>query len=356
MDSEVAMQTEARAVPRSLALGTRIARELAPHEVFLLSMAALFSLIALVAAARVTEWPQVLLRMAIASSLILIVNFWSSSPAIKRSINPWPRRVRLLYLFPLIPIFFKTAEYISYPIHGRNFDNLFIAADRLMFGLNPTYWLYQHIPAWPALTEYLMICYSLFYFLPLAVAVELYSRARKEESLPFHTFDWAETNSTGRLEPVKQAVFIIVYGFLLSYLSYLLLPSIGPRFTLHNFFDLPKELPGLWLTEPLRQLLDRGENIIPGMTLAEILHKVTRDAFPSGHADITLLTILVAFRFKAKVRWYVTIIGLSLIFSTVYLRYHYVIDLVGGALLAIFTLYTWPWVYQKMVEIKARFS
>ena len=294
--------------------------------------------------------------MTIATVAIILMSLWSISASATSSAGRWARRIRLLYLFPVIPIYYATAGLITHPLHGHDYDSIFIAADRLIFGVNPTVWLFQHFPTWPWLTEYLMICYSAFYFLPLALAIELYRRAMKKDALGHSIpFSFGGANTGEHPEPVEQVIFIIVYGFLLSYIGYLFFPSIGPRFTLHNFLDLSKDLPGLFLTEPLRNLLDRGEGITPGMSITTILQHVTRDAFPSGHTDITVLTILLAFKFRARLRWPILFIGSSLIFSTVYLRFHYVIDLVAGTLVAIFTLYTWQWVRERMLELRARF-
>src|SRR5438874_1073473 len=83
---------------------------------------------------------------------------------------------------------------------------------------------------------------SLFYFLPIAVAIELFMQARRSQ----RSDDWACVDDT---------FFVVIYGFLLSYISYFILPSIGPRFTLHDFFSMSRELPGVWLTDPIRDLL-----------------------------------------------------------------------------------------------------
>ncbi len=346
MESDVLISRETGvASPRKIALLARIACELAPHEVLLLGVSALFSVVALAGFERVTQWPEVLIRMAVASAIIGGMNLWASFVGTTGYAGRWPRRLRLAYLLPLIPIYFKTVELISYPIHGHDFDSLLIAADRLMFGVNPTWWLAQHFPTWPVLTEYLQICYSLFYFLPVALGVELYRKGMPGRGT-------REGITAAR--QLDQLVFVIVYGFMLSYVGYCFLPAIGPRFTLHNFLDLSKDLPGLWLTHPLQVLLDRGENIVPGMAMPEILARVTRDAFPSGHADITLLTIILAFQFRARLRWPIAILGTSLIFSTVYLRYHYVVDVLAGALLAAVTLYTWDWVRERMVMLQSK--
>jgi len=339
-----------------MALASRIVSEFGPHEVLLIFCSVLFSLIAVCASARVTQWPNVVVNMVIAAAIITGMSWWSVTVGTTGERGRWPRRLRLLYLFPVIPIYFTSAGYISYPLHGHDFDSMFIAADRLVFGVNPTVWLFEHFPTWPWLTEYLMICYLLFYFLPLGLAIELYQTARKHDADHTIPFTFGIIRSGDKPEPLEQVVFIIVYGFLLSYLGYMLFPSIGPRLTLHNFLNLSNELPGLYLTEPLRRLLDRGEGIMPGMTMPDILKHVNRDAFPSGHTDITLLTIILAFQFRSRLRWPITVIGTSLIFSTIYLRFHYVVDLVGGAMIAMIALYTWPWVRERMLQIRGRFS
>ncbi len=357
MESESFTQPQLRAIaPRGMSLTSRIVEELAPHEVLLFVFAAIFSLIAVIGSARVTEWPQVVINMLIATGIMTLMSFWSVSTSPNSASGRWARRIRLLYLFPLIPIYFTSAGYISNPIHGHDFDSMFIAADRLIFGVNPTVWLFEHFPTWPWLTEYLMICYTMFYFLPLALAIELYLRVKRKDALGHPIpFSFGGIHDGEPPLPVEEVAFIIVYGFMLSYIGYIFFPSIGPRFTLHNFLNLSKELPGLWLTEPLRNLLNLGEGIKPGMSITNIISHVNRDAFPSGHTDMTFLSIVLAFKFRAKIRWVIFIIGASLIFSTVYLRYHYVIDLVAGVMVGLFTLYSWSWVRERMLWLRTRF-
>jgi membrane-associated phospholipid phosphatase len=356
MESEALTQTKTSVRTARRTLAARIIEELAPHEVLLLIFSVIFSLFAVIASQRVTQWPLVILNMVIASGAITVMSFWSITIGTTGYAGRWPRRLRLLYLFPVIPIYFICAGLISHPLHGHDFDYLFIAADRLIFGVNPTVWLFEHFPKWPWLTEYLMICYVMFYFLPLALAIELFVHARKKDAHGYDIpFTFGGVRNGQKPEPIEQVMFIIVYGFLLSYIGYITLPAIGPRFTLHNFLNLSNELPGVFLTEPLRTLLDRGEGVMPGMPIAAILSHVNRDAFPSGHTDITLLTMVMAFQFRARLRWVILVIGASLIFSTVYLRYHYVFDLFAGAVLSVVTLYTWQWVRERVLALRARF-
>jgi membrane-associated phospholipid phosphatase len=53
-----------------------------------------------------------------------------------------------------------------------------------------------------------------------------------------------------------------------------------------------------------------------------------------------------AWKYHKKYFYVLVVIGTSLIFSTVYLRYHYVSDVIGGLLLAAFVVLTAKPVYR----------
>ncbi len=126
----------------------------------------------------------------------------------------------------------------------------------------------------PVLTEILQIVYGMFYLLPIILGLSLLKEKR------FVALDFA--------------VFSVVYGFFLSYLGYFSLPGIGPRFTLHDFSTLNEQLPGLFLTNFLREIVNTGESIPAGTpNPAEV---VQRDVFPSGHTMITLIVIYLSIR------------------------------------------------------------
>jgi membrane-associated phospholipid phosphatase len=169
----------------------------------------------------------------------------------------------------------------------------------------------------PCLTELLQIFYSLFFVFFLVVGIELY---RKHGFACFR--------------------FAIVYGFLVSYIGYLFLPAIGPRFTLHDFFRIDADLPGLLVTSALRSFINFFESIPAGVSNSVAIACAQRDVFPSGHAMMMVIMMTFVCREKLRCRNFILISGVLLILATVYLRYHYVVDLLAGILLAIFCIYT----------------
>lgn len=174
-------------------------------------------------------------------------------------------------------------------------DRWLVAADRWLFGGDPTIWLERITVGW--LTELMQLFYATNYFLPLLLVLILYL---KKERIPF-----------------QKSVFTITLGYILSYLGYFIIPAIGPRFTiLHGV-----ELKGIFIREQLAAAI-------------YCLESCPRDCFPSGHTEIPLITLWLTFRFRRKLFYFYLPIVIGLVCSTVYLRYHYVVDVIAGAALA----------------------
>lgn len=203
------------------------------------------------------------------------------------------------YAIPMIALTYKELTYLIPRIHPRDFDGTLAAIDFRIFGAHPTVWLERF--TWPPLTEVLQLTYSTYYFLPVILGIVLWRESRFDR---FHF--WA---------------FIVLSGFFLSYVGYITVPAIGPRFLPSIVEAQTKPLTGVLFFQTIRDALDRAEGI-------------TRDCFPSGHTEMTLLVLYYARKFHRRTFWWLLPFGSGIIVSTVYLRYHYVIDIVAGALLA----------------------
>lgn len=261
--------------------------------------------------ARVEQWITLVL-VNIAVIFVIALLAWGAETKKTRlliGLHRW-------YCYFIILFIFKEIYLMIRPIHPVDYDQLFISIDRMLFGVNPTEWMAQF--ANPVLTEILQIAYFSYYILFIVLGVELYRRYAVE------SFD--------------KAAFLIVYGFYLSYLGYFALPGVGPRFTLHDFSSLGIELPGIFLTDYLRAIINAGESIPPSHL--NPIEVVQRDVFPSGHTQLTIVVMALGFRYRLKARWFLLTCGSLLIVATIYLRYHYVIDLIAGALLAWFTIWS----------------
>ncbi len=206
-------------------------------------------------------------------------------------------------LHALYPVFFIPVVFDSFsqllpltsPIHQ---DALLIRLDRVLLGVHPTVWLEQF--AHPVLTELLTWAYASYYFFPVILVLVLYWRERAVE--------------------LDRTMFAIVLGFFLSYVGYFLVPAVGPRFTLAHLQTV--ELHGVFAADAIRDTLN-------------YLERFKQDAFPSAHTAVVVVILFYAWKFSRPLFWVFLPVILGLIFSTVYLRYHYVVDVVAGVLLAV---------------------
>jgi membrane-associated phospholipid phosphatase len=226
-------------------------------------------------------------------------------------------RMGLFYdvLFPVICVLviFDSLGWLVHYVNPEDIDPILIRLDYLIFNNHPTVLLERIMN--PLLTDILQLAYSTYYFIPISFGVILWVNKQRKE------FD--------------RTLFLILFCFYLSYLGYILMPALGPRFTINNLQNT--ELHGFIVAEPIQRFLNRLEGI-------------KRDAFPSGHTAIALLVLYLAYMFKRSYFWIVLPIVSALIFSTVYCRYHYVVDVIAGFGLTILTILLGEWYYKKWLK------
>jgi membrane-associated phospholipid phosphatase len=151
----------------------------------------------------------------------------------------------------------------------------------------------------PTLSNLLPFAYISYYFIPLLLGIVLITK--------------------GKFEEFEEVLFGILLCFYLSYIGYLLVPAIGPRFTLSNLQTID-----LQVSPFIQSIQDALNN----------LEKNKTDAFPSGHTAISLICLYYAWKEREKKLCAALIpVVTGLIVSTVYLRYHYVIDVIAGVAL-----------------------
>lgn len=283
-------------------------------ELYTLATLAIFTVFALLLSGKIeNSW-----TWAVYNILIAVIIYIVATIEIKAVLGKYFSLLRRLYTVLIVFFIYSQAQVYIRAINPGLSDELLINLDYSLFGANPTQYLSQFIN--PVLTEYFQFAYVTFFFLPVFHGVELYFTNRETE------FD--------------NLVGIIVSSFYFSYLMYFFMPAIGPRFTLHNYSSIGIEMPGVLLTDFFRNFVDSGGGIPPGAPNPEFF--VNRDCMPSGHTWITLVNIYMAYKFASKTRWVYYILGGSLIFATIYLRYHYVVDVFAGMVFAIITILIEP--------------
>ena len=265
-----------------------------------------------------------------AFSLILLAVWWQRIPDSGARLAAYLGAVALLlfeirvpnrtswafrnwYPLPYVAACYKEMAVLIPAIRRGDADGWLAKLDFRFWGVHPCVWL-ERI-TFPALTEYLQIAYTLFVPAVLLVAFLLWKK-RLYGEFQFYAF-------------------LIAIGFLASYVGYLIVPARGPRFLLRSLQHIP--LQGLWLFHNLQGTLDK-------------LESAHYDCFPSGHTELTILAWWYSRTVSKTVFWAYFIYTPSIIFATVYLRYHYTVDLLAGSVLAVILIAATPIVYRKLQE------
>ena len=132
-----------------------------------------------------------------------------------------------------------------------------------------------------------------------------------------------------RFREMMSGLMVVTF---LGLLGYILVPAIGPMYSLHDAY-----------TVPLSQPISIFNQQLEFMDLA----RIHRDVFPSMHVAISFLVWLYALRNSRPLFWVLSPLVLSLWVSTIYLRYHYLIDVVAGLLLAPASFLLANWLFAR---------
>jgi membrane-associated phospholipid phosphatase len=171
--------------------------------------------------------------------------------------------------------------------------------DVAIFGVEPTVWAQRF--AHPLLTDFFTVCYWLFYILPPLLGLLLYLR--------------------GEWQSFRETLVSIVICLYLGYIGYVALPAGPPRYAIPDAFGGP--LIGFL------PILDATRAATAAVPLT------AKGAFPSLHCGVMFLATLLAWR---HLRWFFPVMlffGAGLIAGTVYLRHHWVVDIVAGVAVAV---------------------
>jgi len=122
---------------------------------------------------------------------------------------------------------------------------------------------------------------------------------------------------------------ILLAMFAGHFLQYLLILPFHFWVDGHQVWWIHNLWYGTNYTDPLLGYRTVSEPVIPSLN----------HVFPSMHTSIATVTILLALRESSKpIKYFYTVLNIGIIFSTVYLGIHWVIDLIGGALFGFLTL------------------
>ena len=193
-------------------------------------------------------------------------------------------------------------------VNPRDIHHHLVAIEGWLFGGQPVVWAERFITR--GRTELMSAFYSTFFMIAPSAVIVLWASGKKAEA--------------------REVLLGVILCFYTGYLLYVVFPAAPPRLYLESLGMFTVNLRGGPITN-FQQALIR---MMP--------HDASRAAFPSLHAGVSVVTLYYTWRYC---RWYFPVLLLAvtgLLVSTVYLRHHYVVDLIAGALLLPWVLWVTP--------------
>lgn len=205
-------------------------------------------------------------------------------------------------------------------------DPIVIHWEQALFGCQPSILFMEKLPHL-AISELFYIAYFSYYIMVVGVGIALFIRNRVQ----FFHF-----------------VSVISFVFYICYAIYIFIPVVGPRLFI-------REIDGYGLPESVWNLASSHD--VPAAVQAGLFYKIMAiiyeifeapgAAFPSSHVAISLCTVYFSFKYLPRIRHVHLIMALLLCASTIYCRYHYVVDVAAGILAAAVLLPLGNWLYRK---------
>lgn len=217
--------------------------------------------------------------------------------------------LRNAYPLILLGFFYSETDYLN-NIFFSNLDPFFERVELWLFGLHPSIVFSKALSqAW--FSELMNFGYFSYY--PLILLLPLWLWIKNRESFYY-------------------TIFITILSFYLFYWFFILFPVAGPQF---------------YLEESLRTTPHSGL-FSTLVKFAEWMGEGPTAAFPSSHVGIMAIMAYLAYKFAPKLLVIYVIFGTLICFSTVYIKAHYAVDVIGGLIFAPFLLMISNWIYKRL--------
>lgn len=215
--------------------------------------------------------------------------------------------IRSYYHIPYYAVVFSSFQTFVHRLNPYDWDKLLLEWDYTLVGFDATIWFEQFVTPW--LTEILTIAYFSYYIIPTMTFIILYYSARTHQT-------------------ATKYLLAIVTAWYISFIFYSLMPAAGPDIV----------FPGNYSTT-LMGVSPFTNYYLEKLSLY-LRESQIRNTFPSMHFGIILISSYFAYRYSRRYFWLCLLpLGSLLGIATIYLRQHYVVDLIASFPLASFSIY-----------------
>jgi membrane-associated phospholipid phosphatase len=210
----------------------------------------------------------------------------------------------------LVAYFYPETYLLNHCIFPDYLDAAVVRIDQQIFGCSLSTRFCKAVPfAW--FNELMNLAYLSFFFTILIVIGYFLFRNK---------------------ENAYRSAFILLCSFFVYYVLFIVFPTEGPQF---YEFDYSNVLPEFGL---MRKLL----------LFVHTIGERPTGAVPSSHVGIMVIYMYLLWRHGRRLFWWIFPFSVLLVFSTVYIRAHYTIDVLLGVITAPPVYYFSRWCWGKL--------
>ncbi|MBS1647992.1 MAG: phosphatase PAP2 family protein [Bacteroidetes bacterium] len=200
--------------------------------------------------------------------------------------------LRNVYPFFFLNYFYTETHYTKNNLFPQDIDAVFASAEQSIWGFQPSLQFSEHVNN-PLFRELMYMGYFSFYLMIPTLCIAFYLKNKNT---------------------AKQPLFIMACSFYLFYCLYHFIPVLGPQYYFNSY----------------------AYNMEPRYFFGSIMHylqihvEYPTGAFPSSHVGMAFVFCYVTYHWHKTLFKIVLPLALCICFATVYIKEHYLIDVLAG--------------------------
>lgn len=223
------------------------------------------------------------------------------------------RALLTLFLALCVPTHYGATGKVIQGLANPRQDEALIHADDWILGwmiprgqlslwIDQNAWIGPHTVLGKTLTELFQVFYFSYYFWGYGLVIFLAVQAWKKPL-------------SDRWETLQKFLCAWLGAYLVNFVCYIFLPAIGPKYFYPELFV--NSVDGWGFARQIQDFIQSNQ-------------ATAEDCFPSGHTALSWITALCALRIVPRYGKLATFAAIMITMATLYLRYHYVADVLGA--------------------------
>ncbi|MDR1584393.1 MAG: phosphatase PAP2 family protein [Prevotellaceae bacterium] len=214
--------------------------------------------------------------------------------------------IRYVFPFALITYWYPETYYLGpnencalpQSVIMSNLDVFFERLDRMIFGCSPALELSKIFPQ-SLVSEVMYFGYFAYYLIFLVTFLYFF---------------------IVRSDLAEKVMFYCLCSFFIFYIIFIFVPVAGPQF----YYSYPdNQVPNGYVFSLLMQIIQNfGEK--------------PTGAFPSSHVGLTIIVMILLYKYARKYFYIILPVAIILVVSTVYIKAHYLVDVIAAFIVAPF--------------------